>query len=310
MNERFARRKARFSEIEILSLAEHQIYPPPDQLTAAHTLPPQRKMIDRQTPIASMGSCFARAIKNHLQAHGYNYLQCGQGPELEHGSALWERVYSTACIRQEIERGFGLFSPDILTFPDGRAIDPHRKHKGKGRIQASHDAAVQSCDAAARAANEALTQARVFIVTLGLSEVWYDKVTGKTFAEPIPSQIFDESRHGFRILSPQENVDNLESAFDLFHQKNPESQVILTVSPIPLRATFIDRGVVVSNCVSKASLIWTAHEISQSRDWVHYFPSYEIVTTQMNAPYTWDARHVTDEAAAHIMEKFESVFVV
>ena len=41
--------------------------------------------------------------------------------------------------------------------------------------------------------------AEVFIVTLGLSEVWYDEPTGHVFWRAVPKENFDPSRHKFRV---------------------------------------------------------------------------------------------------------------
>lgn len=253
-----------------------------------------------------MGSCFAREIKDHLEANGFNYVSCGDGPAMRHGSAPWERVYNTACIRQEIQRAFGRFSSDVLDLPDGRAVDPHRKNTTfKSASQAKY-----ACETDAAHSQEALLAAEVFVVTLGLSEVWFDKKTGKAFAEPPPSSVFNEHDHGFKLLSPSENIENLQSALDLLKRQNPNIQVILTVSPIPLRATFLKRSAIVSNNVSKSSLVWAAHEIVDKYNWVHYFPSYEIVTTFLDNPFDWDARHVTREAAVQIMQMFETTYLL
>ena len=73
-----------------------------------------------------MGSCFAREIKDYLQLNSYNYISCPSEIESVHGSAMWERVYNTPCILQELQRGFGQFSPTIYRLRDGRVIDPHR----------------------------------------------------------------------------------------------------------------------------------------------------------------------------------------
>src|SRR5690606_18875302 len=109
---------------------------------------------------------------------------------------------------------------------------------------------------------------------------------------------------------PQENTGNLRNAIEVLSANNPSVQIVLTVSPIPLRATYMDRSVVVSNAVSKASLLWAAHEISAENERVHYFPSYEIVKELLDAPYAPDNRHVTQEAVTEVMRLFSNCFVL
>ena len=68
--------------------------------------------IDECTPIASIGSCFAREIKRRLIQRGYNYVaEETQNPAAIHASAAWERVYNTFCLRQIFEYTFEDRSP-------------------------------------------------------------------------------------------------------------------------------------------------------------------------------------------------------
>ncbi|SIR27762.1 GSCFA family protein, partial [Rhizobium sp. RU35A] len=39
----------------------------------------------------------------------------------------------------------------------------------------------------------------VFIITLGLSEIWYDKRSGDALWRAVPADLFDEEIHGFRV---------------------------------------------------------------------------------------------------------------
>ena len=74
------------------------IYPLPDDVGLK---------IKRTTPIASMGSCFAREIKRRLIQRDYNYItEETHHPASIHASAAWERVYSTFCMRQIFEYTF------------------------------------------------------------------------------------------------------------------------------------------------------------------------------------------------------------
>ena len=53
------------AEVQILKLETHRLYPPKDQLNDEFLRRPKPEglRIDRDTPIASIGSCFAREIK-------------------------------------------------------------------------------------------------------------------------------------------------------------------------------------------------------------------------------------------------------
>jgi hypothetical protein len=301
----FEKRQRRFTESQVLGLSERQFYQPRALIEPRHILPDPRPLIEVATPVGSIGSCFAREIKDYLVRNGYNYVQKGDGPIASHGSAPWERVFNTGCILQEIERAFGHFEPGLLSLPDGRIADPHRKRV----IYSSRPEAEVELETYVALARSALTESEVFIVTLGLSEVWYDGVSGKYYAEAPPFEVFNPDRDKFRLLSPNENIDNTRSALKLLKEHNYKVQVILTVSPIPLRATFFQRSAAISNNVSKASLIYAAHVICTELEYVHYFPSYEIVTSVVETPFEWDSRHVTKDTVETIMSYFKRAFM-
>ena len=92
-------------------------------------------------------------------------------------------------------------------------------------------------------------------------------------------------------------------------QANPRCRIIVTVSPVPLRATFLDQNVLISNSISKATLVVATHEFVARHDDVHYFPGYELVTVGIKKPLERDNRHVRRRAVARIMRVFEQMFV-
>ncbi|MGG2367989.1 GSCFA domain-containing protein, partial [Salmonella enterica] len=65
---------------------------------------------------------------------------------------------------------------------------------------ASIDPAVQ------RETREIILNTDLFILTLGLSEIWYDKRNGEALWRAVPAHLFDERIHGFRVSSHQENL--------------------------------------------------------------------------------------------------------
>ena len=102
---------------------------------------------------------------------------------------------------------------------------------------------------------------------------------------------------------------------DLFVSKaraiNPKIRIILTVSPVPLIATFEPRHVLVSTTISKATLRVAAHEISEKFDFVDYFPSYEIISGSAIGAHYFDddLRQVRQVGVDHVMRIFEKHMV-
>ncbi len=154
----------------------------------------------------------------------------------------------------------------------------------------------------------------VFIITLGLSEVWYNKQTGEVLWRAVPRDKFDPDVHGFRVSTVQENVANLERIYTLIRvHKGEDVPIIFTLSPVPLVATFRPVSCITANSVSKAILraaldeLMRAHEDDEQ---LLYFPSYEIVKEFAPTPYDDDNRHVREEVVEFIMGTFASHYLV
>ena len=143
----------------------------------------------------------------------------------------------------------------------------------------------------------ALEDADVLILTLGLSEVWYDTVTGEPLWRAVPGTVLRPQRHVFRVLTVAETIASLEEIHRLREQFLPGLKIIFTVSPIRMRATFRSISAVTANSVSKAILraaldeFLRAHPADLGRTYF-YFPSYELVADVAREPFTRDNRHV------------------
>lgn len=297
-----------YYEVDILRLEPHQIYPAGAALDPTFFYTAPTPFITRETPIASIGSCFAREVKDYLVTHGYHYIQTADGPHARHGSAAWDRVYNTFCLRQEFERALADFTPRTPHWPasNGRSLDPYRK----GVVWRDDTHRIQDLDHHRRTAREALTRCDALVVTVGLNELWYDKTSGDVFYQVPPPDVFDTERHGFRTATVDENLANLERMHALLTQANPGCQMLVTVSPVPLRATFRrDHNVVVNNAESKATLLVAAKAFVARHDDVHYFPSYELVQHAIRDPFEPDNRHVKRSTVDAIMRVFEATFV-
>lgn len=273
----------------------------------AEAMVERRPIMDKGTPIGSIGSCFASHLKGYLIENGFNYVQTSDAPGSAIGSAAWGVVYNTFCIRQEMARASGAFTPDETEWPDGGGglLDPYRKDIG-WKNQA---AAAREREAHARDARRALEAVRVFIITAGLAEIWFNRGDGSVFYQVPPPKVYDPERHGFRLSTVDENADNLEEALRYLWAINPGCEVVLTVSPVPLRATFRPMNVVVANTQSKAILLGAVHRVAERLERVHYFPSYELVTVLATNPFKDDNRHVRPGVIRGVMDVFTRSFV-
>jgi hypothetical protein len=289
-----------------LGLAPHQIYPELTRRTPEFFKTVRLGLLTKETPIASMGSCFAREVKEYLVAAGYNYVQTATGPNARHGSASWDRVYNTFCIRQEFERALGSFAPRETFWKKGEELlDPYRKTVR----WADADAMAAELAEHRRTAALALTTAEVVVLTVGVNEIWYSLEDGSVFFQVPPTEVVDRKRHAFRAATVPENVANLRRAHELLKAANPRAKMIVTVSPVPLHATFRDDADVISaTAESKAILLVAVKEFVRGAADVHYFPSYEIAHS-VPEPFEEDGRHVRRDVVRRIMEVFDHRFV-
>ena len=276
--------------------------------------------LTRETRIATAGSCFAQHIAERLQASGYHYLVTedapdGTAPEAARArgyrlfSARYGNVYTARQLRQLIERAYGRFIPQdaAWTRPDGRFADPFRP-----RIEPEGFASPEAVEAERQAH---LSQVRrlfetldVFVFTLGLTEGWQATADGAAFplCPGVAAGTFDPRGYVFANQPVEEVIADLSAFADALKAVNPGARIILTVSPVPLVATYAPRHVLQSTVHSKAVLRVAAQRLADARDDTLYFPSYEIVTSPEGAfrYLESDLRSVTRDGVDHVMRVF------
>ncbi len=238
--------------------------------------------IDRKTPIASMGSCFAREIRRRLIQRSYHYItEEAHHPASVHASAAWERLYNTFSMRQVFEYTFESWAPEVRWWESpksGIIQDPYRRIiKYKSIEEADSDFKQHRVHSM-----RALTRARLLILTLGLTEIWEDERDGAVICLPSGPYINeggDMSRYRFRVSRYTENLSNLNRIHDIMARHNPDCTLLITVSPVHLWATFRkDADVISASCNSKSTLRAAADEFAATHDNVIYFPAYEMAT--------------------------------
>jgi hypothetical protein len=268
--------------------------------------------IDKQTRIASMGSCFAREIRAYLLANGYNYLLAEQdkNPWLridprykanEHGSAAWERVYNTYTFSDLVSASCGCTLSRLYKYDTGVADLIRTRVCYRDEETAVEDIEDHNAQSA-----QVLQTADVLILTLGLTEVW----SHDGLVLPYKPEYIETSKLQFRCTTITENCDNLERGWNQLKMVNPELKLLLTLSPIHMNATFrSDVDVFSASCASKSILRSAIDSFMSNCEDVYYFPSYEITTILCQElgvkPYR-DGHHISKEAFALISAAFES----
>lgn len=270
--------------------------------------------------IVTAGSCFAQHVARFLAKAGFDFLITEKphpilskpvAAELNYGlfSARYGNIYSTRQLRQLLERAYGLFAPidDAWVRSDGRFVDPFRPQITPGGYLTPDELRI---DRAVHftAVRNAIEQMDIFVFTLGLTEVWIDSRDGAVYplAPGVAGGTYDENIHRFCNLGVPDVVTDMQWSLDFIRQKNPSAKIILTVSPVPLNATAVDRHVAVSTSYSKAVLRVAAESIVSANQNCDYFPSYEIITSPFtrSAYFENDAREIRSNGVNHVMSLF------
>lgn len=263
-------------------------------------------------PVAAAGSCFAQHIARHLRASGFSFLEV-EPPENEAApafSARFGNIYTVRQLRQLLLGAYGLHRPAERAWqrPDGRFIDPLRPQIFPDGFATELDVRTAR-RAHMRAVRQMFQECRAFVFTLGLTECW---LAADGTALPVPPGVLGVEPaggaadfHNFTVAEMRADMDQFLADLRVV---NPGVKVILTVSPVPLVATYEAKHVLVANTYSKAALRVVAEETAAAHDNVAYFPSYEIITAPQlrGAYFAEDLRSVTEEGVAHVMRVFSA----
>jgi hypothetical protein len=87
-------------------LRDYQVYPKGGNLNQDFFTQPTNlypKIIDKTTPITSIGSCFAVEIRHHLRDAKFNFINTHESWA---GAADWGRVYTTKNLLQIFQYTF------------------------------------------------------------------------------------------------------------------------------------------------------------------------------------------------------------
>ncbi len=236
------------------------------------------KFINKETKFFTMGSCFAGNLSDALKRTGYQCSHLG----------IHEHINST-------------FANKLL-------IDFLKNHQDKSHLNTDLERRVEELMPNGMNADSLINSMMdrdVFILTLGVAPVLFDRNTDE-FVLPKPTSFTAKSlKHKFKIrtTSVRENVDNMISVIDFIRNLRPASKIIITVSPVPLVASFEYKSCVVADCLSKCTLRLAAHEIVNNNriENIYYWPSFEIFRWAGSNASSFFAED--DGAAWHVSEK-------
>lgn len=168
---------------------------------------------------------------------------------------------------------------------------------------ANKDAALQRMNDSIATAHEHLKQCQTLALTLGTAVVYRRRDTGEVVnnCHKVPQHEFTR-----RLASVDEITEALTSMLTHLHEFNPELRVLFTVSPIRHIADGLEM-----NSLSKAVLrVAINNVVRANKEWVGYFPAYEIVIDDLRDYrfYNADMVHPSEVAIEYIWQTFQATY--
>ncbi|HNH88217.1 MAG TPA: GSCFA domain-containing protein [Thiobacillaceae bacterium] len=260
--------------------------------------------------ILTIGSCFAREIEKRLVELGFDVPLTGISvPREERASETANDIvnkYVPHAMANELRWAFDKSAsfPEAayLNLGGGEWHDPHLGANLKpGPLDRVKARRAHVIDVYQRARN-----AKIVVITLGLVEAWFDNEVGLYLnaAPPLPAIKASPKRFSFHLLSYEDILAALDDIHGILAKGiNPDFKIIITVSPVPFKATFTGVDALQANMYSKSVLRTAAESFALRYSNVDYFPSYEIVAlSNRNVAYTMDNIHVQEGTVRRIMD--------
>jgi hypothetical protein len=262
-----------------------------------------RPWLDKQTRLFAIGSCFAANFSRWISLHGVQVYMPG-----------WGLHYNPRSILAELRRAVGEPAPEVLwrsEAEDGVIWIDGMRHMVTGTTS---EELQELRSRIAGLGVEAFREGNAFLITLGLSEVWEQRVDGvwTTLNRTPPQDVRREGVHRSRFLTASETREAIAGMIALIREHRGEVQITFTVSPVPLKETFSMPDSRVANVRSKAVLVAALHEVLEELQdpYVSYFPAYEVFWGGLRGPGLWqrDGRHPTAEAIVTACRRFVGAF--
>lgn len=238
--------------------------------------------IGYQSPMLSIGSCFADTLGDRLIANKFDLLKNPAGT-LFNPLSIFEFL-SLSMERSEIIEQAVLQQDDLyLNYKFHSSFRAGSKHALLRKIEKALDTT-----------RNRLLEAEIIFITLGSAWAYTHKDTQMPVANchKTPQKEFKKE-----LLSVEEIMSQFFNFKEVLQSKNPNVEYVFSVSPV--RHT---KDTLPLNNVSKSVLLLACHYMSQMDKRIHYFPSYEIMMDDLRDYrfYEKDLVHPNEQAVDYI----------
>lgn len=245
------------------------------------------KIITKDSKIFTMGSCFARNISRSLSQKGYN----------AHHLEITEHVNTTFANKMFVD------------WLQNREISSQVSSRFSELLPKNWDRTTTL---------KTLSNLDLFILTLGVAPAFFDASTGD-YVLPRSSSLNSRAlaeKYLYRNTTVSENVKNVLEVISYIRSISPDCKIIVTVSPVPLMASFNFESCVVADCLSKSTMRLVADEVVNHKDLksIYYWPSFEIFrwagsnASDFFGKDDGSSSHVTEEKVDATINAFLDIF--
>lgn len=269
--------------------------------------------------VATAGSCFAQHVSNFMRKSGYAVMDVEPPPPglpadvaksfgYEIYSARYGNIYT---VRQLLQLARDAESGHVdaanVWEKDGRFFDALRPNVEPNGFRSVEEVLALRRDHLAKV-KMLFAEMNILVFTFGLTETWIDRRSGRVFPTA-PGTIageFDPEVFAFKNFGFNEVYDDFVAFHELVRKRNPGIRFILTVSPVPLTATAMDKHVLVATTQHKSVLRAVAGALADAHENIDYFPSYELIASPFSKAFFYDAnlRTVNPGGVASVMRIF------
>lgn len=251
----------------------------------------QHNPIDYHSKIVLFGSCFSEHIAGKFDYYKFQKFNNPFGI-LFHPLAIENLIVNAINKKQ--------YTNDDLFFYNEQwhCFEAHSKLSN-----VSKDHLLEALNNRVNTTRNFLIEASHIVITLGTAWAYRQIETDTIVANchKVPQKQFLKELLPMHVI-----VESLEAMIVLIRSINPKVTILFTVSPVRhLKDGFIE------NTQSKSHLISAIHQVVDSRNRLHYFPSYEIMLDELRDYrfYKDDMLHPNKLAVNYIWNRFQEVWI-
>ncbi len=248
-------------------------------------------LIQPETKVMSIGSCFSEHISTKLMSNG---LQIIQNP--------FGILYNPISIATNLNRALNFTSYQMkdLAYHDGlwHCFDFH------GRFShPDQKICLDKVNQAISTASRAIKSSDVVLLTFGTGWGFRMKESGKIVANchKFPALEFERV-----LLKPGKIIDIWKGLFKNWFAVNPDIKLLISISPV----RYLRDGMHGNN-LGKASLQLAVDELVNQFDMISYFPAFELITDDLRDYrfFDHDYAHPSREAIGYVWKRFKKAYL-